>query len=145
MDNTVYGLAPVGAAGLYATGYFLTAGSNSASQSAFWDGSAWHALGAGLDSGYPAVVVVAGSQAYFGGEFMIAGTHWARRVAAWDGAWHTLGTSNSVNDSPLALVSDGAGGMSSAASSREPALRAPGRSLGGPAQPGRRWPGGRPA
>ncbi len=83
----------VSGADLYAGGgftYATNAGSTSVSVNriAKWDGSAWSALGLGMDSGVRALAV-SGTDLYAGGDF----TGPANKVAKWDGsAWSALGT-----------------------------------------------------
>ncbi len=84
---------------LIAGGAFQNAGGVPASQIARWDGTAWHPLGAGMDSGVtgltnwdpdgpgplPAHLIA-------GGSFFTAGGLPANHIARWDGAaWHALG------------------------------------------------------
>jgi hypothetical protein len=83
-----------------AVGAFTTAGGQPAAYAARWDGSAWHALGSGLDGiatgvttwdpdgagPLERIVVVTG-------QFSAAGGVSARRIARWDGdTWKSMGT-----------------------------------------------------
>jgi hypothetical protein len=74
--------------------YFTDAGGNpNADSIARWDGSAWQALGNGLNNTVYAVAV-SGSDVYVGGAFTDAGGNPnADRIARWDGsAWQALGS-----------------------------------------------------
>jgi len=57
---------------LYAAGSFSKAGSDSASHIAKWDGSAWTAVGSGLN-GDVAALAVCGTDLFAGGRFTVAG------------------------------------------------------------------------
>jgi trimeric autotransporter adhesin len=81
---------------VFAGGFFTQAGSVNANCIARWDGSAWSALGAGVDDRnyLPQVtsLSVRGSDLFVGGAFAIAGTGAAAQVARWDGThWFALG------------------------------------------------------
>jgi len=81
---------------LYVGGLFSHAGGAPARNLARWDGSQWHALGAGVD-GRVRALAMSGGTLYAGGEFANAGGQPASRIAAWDGqAWRPLGSG--VND-----------------------------------------------
>ncbi len=60
-----------------------------------WDGSAWSALGAGVDGSAWSMTSwdgVGGDRLYVGGGFQNAGGVFAGGIAAWDGAqWHSMG------------------------------------------------------
>ncbi|MCA0268225.1 MAG: T9SS type A sorting domain-containing protein [Bacteroidetes bacterium] len=72
-----------------------------------WDGSAWHALGSGVNNVVHAIAA-SGSDVYAGGEFSNAGSvPGTRYIARWDGsAWNALGTGG--NSSVLAIATSGA-------------------------------------
>src|SRR5205807_2215403 len=77
---------------LYAGGDFMTAGDSEADFIAKWDGSAWSALGSGLD-GEVRALVVSGTDLYVGGYFATAGGSAASNIAKWNGnAWSALGS-----------------------------------------------------
>ncbi len=91
---------------LYIGGNFGSAGGNSASRIAQWDGSRWSSLGEGT-SGFVQSIVITDQYLYAGGNFTIAGNQTVNRIARWDrsaAAWSPLsnGLSNSVN----AMVAD---------------------------------------
>jgi hypothetical protein len=72
--------------GLFAGGFFDTAGGTPAINIARWDGSAFHALGAnpanGLDpSGYVMSIVVDGTDVYAAGQFGAVGGHVSANIA----------------------------------------------------------------
>ncbi len=82
---------------LYVGGSFDHIDGVAANSIARWDGTAWHALDAGImDSNHFAATVYAitpvGTSLYVGGEFSIAGTLATSNIAHWDGtSWRTLG------------------------------------------------------
>ena len=82
---------------LYAGGGFTTAGAVPANYIAKWDGSAWSALGSGVNSAVEALAV-SGTNLYAGGGFTTAGAVPANYIAKWDGsAWSALGSGISGN------------------------------------------------
>jgi hypothetical protein len=105
MDNNVF--AMVGFAGdgthppgLYAGGYFNTAGGVSAYHVARWNGQAWQALGTGTSGDVWALTIFdwdgpggAPASLYVGGSYMSsAGGVSVNNIARWDGsAWSALG------------------------------------------------------
>lgn len=102
----VYALA-VNGADLYAGGAFISAGGLPASNIAKWDGSAWSALGSGLD-GWVYALAVSGADLFVGGNFTEAGGESANRIALWSGGvWSTLGSG--MDDTVLALGLSGSG------------------------------------
>jgi hypothetical protein len=91
---------------LYVTGDFASAGGVAAANLARWDGSAWSAVGSGLNStGY--ALTVLGGKLYVGGSFSAAGTTPASGVAMWDPAsssWSALGNAPVYDDDVLGLA-----------------------------------------
>jgi hypothetical protein len=72
-----------------------------------WNGSAWSALGAGVNS-YVNALAVSGTNLYAGGRFTNAGGMTAHHIAAWNGsAWSALGSG--MDSSVYALAADGSG------------------------------------
>ena len=107
-NNEIRSLAADEAGNLYVGGNFGSAGGNSASRIAQWNGSQWSGLGEGT-SGFVQAIVVTDQYVYAGGNFTIAGSQTVNRIARWDrsaSTWSALnnGLSNSVN----ALVAEGA-------------------------------------
>jgi hypothetical protein len=86
MNGSVNALA-VSGTDLYAGGYFTTAGGVTANRIAKWNGSAWSALGSGMN--YPVnALAVSGTDLYAGGSFSTAGGVSAKSIAKWNGsAW----------------------------------------------------------
>ncbi len=66
----------------FATGTFNKAGGESASHIAWWDGSAWHPLGLGIDD-LAGSLVVDGTTLWVGGRFLSAGGKVSTGLAAW--------------------------------------------------------------
>jgi hypothetical protein len=93
---------------LYAGGSFSTVGGVTANSIAKWDGSAWSALGSGMNAaGYPGwfprvyALAVSGTNLYAGGSFSSAGGVPAYNIAKWDGsAWSALGSGITDGTSP---------------------------------------------
>ena len=84
---------------LYAGGYFTTAGGVTVNHIAHWDGSAWSALGSGMDGfGINTRISTlafnfATGDLYAGGNFTTAGGVESNYVAGWNGhRWSSLGT-----------------------------------------------------
>ena len=76
---------------LYAGGYFTTAGGVSANRIAKWNGSAWSALGSGMNGSVNALAV-SGATSTRGG-LHHGGRSTANRIAKWNGsAWSALGS-----------------------------------------------------
>ena len=89
----VFALA-VSETNLYAGGWFTIAGGTSAINIAKWNGSAWSALGSGINvSGGVHALAVVRTNLYAGGYFTAAGGVSANDIAKWDGsAWSALGS-----------------------------------------------------
>jgi hypothetical protein len=75
---------------LYAGGEFTTAGGISASKIAKWTGSAWEAMGTGVNGNVYSMLFHNG-QLYIGGTFSSVNGVAANNVAMYDGTWHALG------------------------------------------------------
>ena len=86
-------------------GAFSRAGGSAAANIAKWNGSAWSALGSGLN-GQVNALAVSGTDLYVGGSFTSASGSAATNIAKWDGsAWSALGTG--VNGQINALAVSG--------------------------------------
>jgi len=100
---------------IFAGGGFTSAGGTSASNIAKWDGSAWSALGSGVDGRVSAVAIDKSGNLYAGGYFHTAGGISASSVAKWDGnAWSALGSGIQTGNDPgdvNALAIDGSGNL----------------------------------
>ena len=104
----VYALAVGPDGSLYAGGSFWTAGGVTVNYIARWDGTAWHALGAGMDTAVSALAVAPDGTLYAGGYFTTAGGVAAHRIARWDGTqWHALGSGIDEMVYTLAVGQDG--------------------------------------
>ncbi len=93
---------------IYVGGWFTDAGGNAnADGIARWDGSAWRALGSGIQGVVYAIAVV-GRDVYVGGVFTDAGGNTkADYIARWDGvAWRALG--DGLNNHVYAIAVAGA-------------------------------------
>ncbi len=100
LDNTTeeiaFGDDGLGGFVVYACGSFSTSGGVPATRAAKWNGAAWSALGAGLDSTIDAIATVplpgGGHDVYVGGFFHHSGADPVARVARWNGvAWEQVG------------------------------------------------------
>ena len=100
-NNEIRSMAVDETGTLYVGGNFGSAGGNSASRIAQWNGNKWRALGAGT-SGFVQSILVTEDYIYAGGNFAIAGNQTVNRIARWDrsaSTWSSInnGLSNSVN------------------------------------------------
>ena len=75
---------------LYAGGEFTTAGGISASKIAKWAGSAWEAMGTGVNGNVYSMLFQNG-KLYIGGTFSSVNGVAANNIAMYDGSWHALG------------------------------------------------------
>jgi len=104
---------------LYAGGSFVTAGGITANRIARWNGSAWSALGSGLNNTVLALTTFDdgsgdGPALYAAGGFTTAGGSTARYIAKWSGStWSSLGNQTSSTANVLAVSSHGSGGVPS--------------------------------
>lgn len=65
----------------------------------YWDGSAWHNMGAGLNNITYQVKADRIGNIYYAGAFTVADTLACYRVARWDGSqWHRMGQFGGLND-----------------------------------------------
>jgi trimeric autotransporter adhesin len=113
MDKTSTGCTG-GATCLYAGGSFTLAGGvANTSRVAKWDGTAWSALGAGMNSGTVSALALDKTSTgctggatclYAGGSFTLAGGVTVNKIAKWDGtSWSALGAGMDGTVSALAL------------------------------------------
>ncbi|MHC1727311.1 MAG: hypothetical protein AB9866_15115 [Syntrophobacteraceae bacterium] len=84
-DSTVNSLAVDGNENLYAGGYFSTAGGATASHIARWDGSAWSALGSGMNAKVLALALDGSGNLYVGGDFTSSAGAPLSNIAQWRG------------------------------------------------------------
>lgn len=90
---TVYALVLAPNGDLYALGDFTSIGGVAANNIAKWNGSAWSALGSGLNGSANGGCIGADGALYVVGAFTTAGGSAANRVAKWNGsAWSALGS-----------------------------------------------------
>src|ERR1051326_3615112 len=88
----VYASVADGLGNVYIGGGFTVIGDVVANYIARWDGSAWRALGSGMNSPVRALAV-SGTDVYAGGEFTTAGGNAATNIAKWNGStWSAVGT-----------------------------------------------------
>jgi trimeric autotransporter adhesin len=99
--------AAVDASGrLYIAGDFSVVGTAVAQRVAMWDGTAWSALGSGMNNSVCALAVN-GDNLYAGGAFTTAGDAAANRVAKWDGSsWSSLASGTNATVYALAVNGD---------------------------------------
>jgi len=96
----VFALAVAPDGGLYAGGSFTRAGNVMTSGIAKWNGSAWSALGGGIDArgSVRALTVASDGTLYAGGDFKLAGGVRANGIAKWNGySWSALGPGLGAN------------------------------------------------
>ncbi|GEM_PF-1174143 len=110
--STIYAVA-VSGTNVYVGGDFTTINGVAANRVAMWNGTAWSAVGTGIDNGAVYALAVDGSgNLYAGGSFTTIGTNPRNRIALWDGAtWaiagNGMGTNNGFNDTVYALAVSG--------------------------------------
>ncbi|MBL9120311.1 MAG: thrombospondin type 3 repeat-containing protein [Phycisphaerae bacterium] len=99
---------------LYVAGDFTMVGGVAANGIARWDGTAWHALGTGLNGSARAMTVFddgSGAALYVGGWFTTAGSGPAPYVARWNGAnWSAVGSGPFSGVETLGVIGHGPGG-----------------------------------
>lgn len=113
-DGTVHALV-IGQDGyLYAGGTFTGVGDGAAgtvantSRIAYYDGSAWNAMGTGMNNAVYALTVGLDGKIYAGGAFTTAGGNAAANTAVWDGSsWAAMGTGAGNSVFALATGLDG--------------------------------------
>ncbi len=82
---------------IYAGGYFSTAGGNSASHIAKWNGASWSPMGNGTNDIITAMIEFNG-ELYVSGDFTTAGGVPANHIAKWNGtSWSSVGTTGLDN------------------------------------------------
>jgi hypothetical protein len=110
-NGLVRGLAVAADGNLYATGNFTSIGGVAANRVAYWDGTAWNAMGAGLDNRGNVLAIGLDGTVYIGGIFTDVqggggGTY--NRIIAWDGsAYSALSTGFNNSCFGLAIGIDG--------------------------------------
>ncbi|GAB3857174.1 hypothetical protein GCM10028822_30450 [Hymenobacter terrigena] len=96
---------------VYVGGNFTQAGGLAASRIARWNGTAWSALGTGLNSTVSSLAVAGNGDVYAGGSFTQAGGVPANCVAKWNGTtWSALGAGAAYgipNITALAIAPNG--------------------------------------
>lgn len=92
-SDVVYALARAANGDLYAGGRFAVADGTFVHNIARWDGSAWHALGTGLDGWVSDIALLPNGNIIVGGFFTTAGGVVAPGIAEWNGTqWSALGS-----------------------------------------------------
>jgi hypothetical protein len=98
---------------LFAGGFFRYAGGAEVNNIAKWDGTAWSALGTGINGRVRDLVVYddgTGPALYVAGYFDFAGGITAEGLAKWDGAtWSAVPTADDLGGDVLAVFNDGTG------------------------------------
>lgn len=108
-SGTLSGIAISPTGDVYVTGSFSSIGGVAAANIARWDGSAWNALGTGLNAAGSVVKVDTFGRVYAGGLFTAAGGVTCYRIAWYDGTWHQLGTYRGLDSNvhSIAISKDG--------------------------------------
>lgn len=102
-NNCVWTTAVDGGGNLYIGGEFTFVGSTAANRIAKWNGSAWSALGSGVNLDVTALAV-SGTDLYATGNFTTAGGVAANYIAKWNGsAWSALGAGLNLSGGSLAV------------------------------------------
>jgi hypothetical protein len=103
-----YTLATLANGDLVAGGWFSTAGGVAANNIARWNGTAWSALGTGLNSSALSMVTLPNGDLVVGGLFTAAGCIAANRIARWNGTtWSAMGSGLSGTVSSVAVLPNG--------------------------------------
>ena len=88
---------------LYVGGDFSKAGGVAASCIAKWNGTAWSAVGGGINT-YVTSLVVYNNELYAGGNFTTAGGVTAHNIARWNGTtWASVGSPTTLNNPVWAM------------------------------------------
>ena len=107
VNGNVFAMARSGS-NVYVAGTLTIAGNVFANRIARWNGSAWSALGTGMNDAVYALTVDSSGNLYAGGRFTTAGGVPANRVAKWNGStWSALGSGADNNVHALAVGSGG--------------------------------------
>jgi hypothetical protein len=103
-----YTLATLANGDLVAGGWFSTAGGVAANNIARWNGTAWSAVGTGLNSSALSMVTLPNGDLVVGGLFTAAGCIAANRIARWNGTtWSAMGSGLSGTVSSVAVLPNG--------------------------------------
>lgn len=112
-NNEVKAVVMDGSGSVYIGGTFTSVSGVAANRVAKWNGTAWSALGSGMD-GEVWSLALDGSTLYAGGAFLNAGGTLVNGVAKWDGGtWSGLGSGMSRAGTPyvIALAVDDSGNL----------------------------------
>ncbi len=91
---------------IYVGGTFTSIGGVSATNIAKWDGSAWSALGSGVNGACNDIKIDSTNKVYVGGAFTSAGgVSNTGYFAMWNGSWNALGTGLDATCNALAIDS----------------------------------------
>ncbi|GAB3877662.1 PE family protein [Hymenobacter segetis] len=105
-------LALDGLGNLYAVGDFFVAGGVPVTRIAKWDGIAWSALDAGLNSSVTGLATNGAGTIYAAGYFTQAGSVPAAGIARWDGnAWSAVGTGIPRPGAASSVAADASGNV----------------------------------
>lgn len=95
-------------ADLVVAGRFTQAGEVPALNIATWDGSAWSALGSGIQGSVYALALTPSGDLIVGGDFVLAGGQPALHIARWNGvAWSAIGSGFDAPVRALAVLPTG--------------------------------------
>ncbi len=104
VNGNVWAIATDRNGQLYVGGSFAQMGTAAVRNIARWDGSAWSALGAGVEGNVWALAVM-GTDLYVGGDFASAGGRPLANIARWDGtAWSEVGSGTDATVAALAVA-----------------------------------------
>lgn len=92
LNGSVNAIAVGDSGEVYVGGTFTEAGGQVVNHIAKWTGTAWEALGSGINDWVNALEIAPTGELYVGGDFTEAGGQGARFIARWDGErWESLG------------------------------------------------------
>lgn len=96
---------------IYVTGQFTSIGGVSANRIAYWDGTAWNAMGSGLDSYGNSIVIAPDGYPYVGGNFTTANGVTVNYVAKWTGTTFSAMGATGTNGQVYGLNWDTSGNL----------------------------------
>jgi hypothetical protein len=113
VNGAIYAIVQGRDGNIYAAGNFTSIGGVSANRIAYWNGSAWNAMGSGLNAACYALAVSPEGYIYAGGAFAAPGGGTFNKMGVWNGSsWSDIGpVGTGFSDTVYALKFDGYGNL----------------------------------